>query len=95
MSATLCKQPSESRLYSMDFAPRITPGDTVASVISIISDPNTDLVIGPGVIDPTNLIVQSRLSGGLDGVTYKVTFLVNTTAGDILEADGFLAVVDS
>lgn len=87
---TLFKQPSESRLYDFDFTGKNRPGETIATVNSVISTP-TDLTIGSPTF--SGLIAQVRLSGGHETV-YKLTCTVTTNFGNTLELDGKLHVKD-
>lgn len=102
MSDSLTKQPDESRLYDMDFSNLLATGETISSVDSVTQlewDANTedyiattDLTLGAPSTNGT--IGQVRISGGNDGETYKITFLVTTDATNTLEGEGILTVVD-
>lgn len=85
----LSKQPGESRLYDIDFAPLLATADTIASVTSV-STAQSGLTIGsPAFTSPK---VQVRISSGTDKTLYKITAIVVTTNGDTLETDVFLRV---
>lgn len=85
----LTKQPGESRLYDIDFAPLLATGDTLSSVTSVATA-QAGLTIGsPSLATPK---VQVRISSGTDGTLYKLTAIVVTTNGDTLETDVFLRV---
>jgi hypothetical protein len=86
---TLYKQPSESRLYTMDFSANLTTGETIASVTSVTADV-AGLTIGVPAV--SGRAVQVKLSAGTADVLYKVTFMVVTSAGNILEAEGYLKI---
>lgn len=88
---TLIKQPSESRLYSMEFAPNLAPGETISSVTSVTADPSTGIDI-TAVPVASGTQAQQRIAGGTDGVQYKITFVVETSAGNTLEGEGYLTV---
>jgi hypothetical protein len=95
LSATraFIKQPSENRLYDMDFAANLRSGDSIASVVSVTSDQADDtLVIGAASISGSR--IQFRLSGGVAGLTHKITAKVQTTLGDSLEGEGYVKVAD-
>jgi hypothetical protein len=86
---TLKKQPSESRVYDMDFAANMVAGETVTAVSSVVVDP-VGLTIGTAVFSGQR--IQFRLSAGTAGITYKITVVVATSAGNTLEGDGLLRV---
>ena len=87
---TLTKQPSESRQYAMEFAPMLEPGETLTAVSSVAATPTGLTLVGPAAFSGS--VAQQRISGGTDAVTYKVTFVVTTTDGNTLEAEGYLRV---
>jgi hypothetical protein len=89
---SLIKQPAESRLYSMDFAGLLAQGETVTTVVSIVAAP-TGLTVGGSPVASGNR-VSVQISGGAAGTEYKVTFVVNTSAGNIIEGEGLLQVRD-
>jgi len=89
---TLIKQPAESRLYTMSFASLLLPGETVAGVTSVTASPAGLTLVGSPTFGAN--LAKQRISGGADKVTYKVTYLVTTSAGNTLEAEGFLKVRD-
>lgn len=88
---TLVKQPSESRLFSMDFSGLLASGETVSGVTSATAD-KAGLVLGAPAF--TTSAAQVRISGGTDGVTYKITFVVTTSLSNTLEGEGLLSVED-
>jgi len=88
---TLNKQPSESRVYAMDFSAKMDATDSVASVSSITVLPATLTYTTP---TPSGKSVVMRLSGGVDNTQYKVTVIIVTTLGNTLEGEGFLLVKD-
>ena len=88
----LVKQPAESRLYTMNFAGLLEAGETVTGVTSVVDAPAGLTLVGSPTYEPT--LAKQRISGGVDGVTYKVSYLVTTSAGNTLESDGFLKVRD-
>jgi len=94
---TLCKQPSESRLYGMDFSSLLATGETLNSPVVTHETTNggvgaeLDVEATPSIDGP---IVTVWISGGLDGVRYRIEFLVETSTGQILESDGILVVKD-
>jgi hypothetical protein len=89
MTATHIKQPSESRVYAIDFRNLLAAGDTCKTVSSLAVSP-AGVTLGTGAASGT--FVRFRASGGTAGVTYQITAVVVTTNGDTLEGDGLLAV---
>jgi hypothetical protein len=103
MPDTLDKQPSEDRLYDMDFSPRLAVTELLNAIPTMIEETvdqddgsvtsSTDLTFGTPTI--SGQIAQCRISGGLDGVLYKVTFQnAGTDFANLVEAEGFLLVQD-
>ena len=103
MADTLSKQPSESRLYDMDFEPRIAELETLTGTPAVsektinqdtgVKTVTTDLTLG--IATASGQTAQVRISGGLDGVLYEVTFKANTSLGNSVEAEGLLLVQDT
>ncbi len=104
MPDLLEKQPSESRLYDMDFSPKMvqSPAEAITSVDSVaqleqLPDgtrvATTDLTF-PSAATFALQIAQQRIEVGLDGKTYVVTYIVSTDLGNTLEAEGLLLVID-
>lgn len=87
---SLTKQPSENRLYLMDFSPNLATNETIASVSSVVASPVGLTLVGPPTFNGAGAYQQ--ISGGTSGITYKVTFLVLTTLGNTLEGEGNLVV---
>ena len=83
----LSKQPAESRLYDIDFAPLLATGDTITSVTSVTTAQVGLTIASPSFASP---LVQVRISRGTDGTLYKITAIIVTTDGDTLETDVFL-----
>ncbi len=104
MADLLEKQPLESRLYDMDFSPKMIqdPAEVISSVTSVtqlevLADgttvATTDLTF-PTSATFSEQVSQQRIEDGVDGKTYKVTYLVETDLGNTLEAEGLLLVID-
>lgn len=92
---TLIKQPAESRLYTMDFTPLLSEGIVLASVVSVAQAHDADA--DPLVINAPTFVgphATTRVSGGESGNKYKLTFLVTDSAGNTLESEGYLQVVN-
>ena len=88
----LNKQPSESDIYDIDFAPVLRSDDNIDSVTSVTTA-QSGLVIG----SPTKSgqKVQVQISSGTDGILYKITAIIVSVAGHIKEIDVLLRVEDS
>ncbi len=104
MADLLEKQPAESRLYDMDFSPKMiqSPAEQITSVDSVGQEevavdgtvsPTTDLTF-PSSATFSDQVAQQRIEDGNDGITYKVTYTVSTDLGNTLEAEGLLLVID-
>jgi hypothetical protein len=89
---TLIKQPSENRLYTMDFSAMLAAGETVTAVSSVVATPAGLTLNGAAIVN--GALASQRISGGTSGAEYKVTFVVTTSGGNILEGEGFLQVKD-
>ena len=82
------KQPLEILDYDVDFSAWFAGrGDTPAS-IAVITEPGIVLV-GNSLV---GTMVKVVLSGGTDGVKYKITVRLTTTSGIVREADFSVAV---
>jgi hypothetical protein len=100
MPDTLDKQPQEDRLFDMDFSPRLSTGESLTGTPTMtqeLVDQNdgslsatTDLTIGVPTV--SGQIAQVRISAGIDGNLYKVTFLATTDFANTVEAEGYLLV---
>ena len=91
--ATLIKQPSETKIYQIDFTNLLDTGDSIASVTSVLEETTEDLTIGTDSI--VSKAVQFSVDGGVDGTTYHLEAIVVTTNGETLEGDGYLFVTDT
>lgn len=81
---------------SMDMSEEIPPGVSILSVsvssgLIIGVDPAPDTLLTGGAVKMGNVIVQ-RAHGGIAGNTYAVSFLMETSDGQIIIAQGFLPV---
>ena len=88
----LNKQPSESVLYDIDFAPVLRSDDNIDSVTSVTTA-QSGLVIGSPSFSGQK--VQVQISSGTDGILYKLTAIIVSVAGHIKEIDVLLRVEDS
>ena len=99
----LTKQPSESRVYEMNFAPRMSAEEVITSIDKVSQQTielengaktiSSDLDVEP--LEYAEKSITARISGGLNRNVYKLTFVVNTSLGNVVEADGLLIVYDS
>lgn len=87
----LIKQPSESRLYTFDFAANMGASESIVSVDSFTAAPS-GLTLGSAAISGKR--VQNRISGGTANTNYKITVVVTTDAGNTLEGEANLFVRD-
>ena len=77
------KQPAENLDYDFDFSAAFPSGDNISTATGIVTP--TGLTLGTKVIN--GQIVKQWISGGIDGVTYKVTITATSTAGRIMELE--------
>ena len=91
---SLVKQPSENRVYVMDFSGLMSKGETIASVTSVTyTGPDVALTLS-GPVTYSGVYAQQRIEGGTSGIKYKVTFVVTTSLGNTLQGEGLLQVKD-
>lgn len=89
---TLIKQPGESRLFAMDFAGQLADGETISAVNSVTATPSGLTISGAPTYSGAK--ASQRIAGGSAGVRYVVTFVVTTSASNVLEGEGYLLVKD-
>lgn len=87
---TFTKQPAEKESYSIDYADDLVDQDAIASV---------EVTVTPiGLTIASSLVVGTRvkvlLSGGTDGVKYKITATATTDDGRILQDEFILKIKD-
>ncbi len=97
------KQPSEKRLYSIDFTQLLAKDgtETLANIESVFSSrrggggtdelifEDTEISISSGAKH-----VQMEISGGVHHQTYRIEVIVTTNKGQILEGDALLRISD-
>ena len=93
----LYKQPSETRVYTMDFT-NLLGSTTISSINSITSilrggDIST-LVLGEGSIIESNKKISISISGGIQHNTYRIEIIITASDGQILEGDVLLTITD-
>lgn len=89
---TLIKQPTESRLYTMEFAANLAVGETISAVNTVTAAPNGLTLNGAATFSGTK--VFQRIDSGTTDTLYKITIRVTTSAANILEGEGYLRVQD-
>lgn len=90
---SLVKQPSESRLYSMDFSALLAAGESIASVTSFTAaTPPDAAALTISAIAASGPYAQARIAGGTAAFRYTVTAVVLTSLGNTLEGEGLLQV---
>lgn len=80
--------------FTFDFSRRLATGDTIARVVGITATPD-GLTVGTGaVVDGVRAgcAVQFTVTGGMLGVTYKVTAEFVSAAGVQLARSAFVPV---
>jgi hypothetical protein len=98
----LNKQPSESRIYGIDFSNYdeiAKQAESLISVASVTANPGTLTIEDIDLIDEDeDGIVETvafRVLGGVKDVQYKVTAIVNTNGDNVLEGQGILSLEDN
>lgn len=80
--ANFKKQPVDVLDYDIDYTAWIPAGDTLLSATAVVDIVNTgSLVVSSIVVTPLTNIVKLWMSGGNDGITYKVTVTTVTNGG--------------
>ncbi len=78
---TVNKQPAERFSYTVNYVDALTSGDNLQTATASVF-PEGLIVNNLGVYDPR---VKLWVSGGSNGVTYKVTLTVNTADGRVFQ----------
>lgn len=86
------KQPREIEDFDIICAKRMSDDDTITSVTASYSGPDQSLVIERCTW--TDTVAKIWTSGGTDMVTYKITALIHTANGRLIEVDFHLEVRD-
>ena len=96
----LCKQPTETRKFEMDFTSVLGSSENITAITSVVSEKvggyTSDLAIGStGLVSATPTgTVEMYFESGTLGSTYRIEVLVTTDASQILEGDGVLYITD-
>ncbi len=90
------KDPDEDLSYGMDFTNLLGSGETISTASVTVStyvgtdaSPSALLAASPAISSP---IVYQRISGGLEGVTYRIKYRISTNQSRVLVAAGYLPV---
>ncbi len=93
----LPKWPAEAIDYEINCAAELTGGETIASVVSIVSEP-TGLTFGAATLNataksyggraasPANTVITTRISAGAGATKYKVRATYTTASGETRQA---------
>lgn len=95
MPQILEMQPSESRLFSMNFSKNLAVGETITVITSVVPLPNsgaTTVTINGLAIDAAGKKIQFRVEGTAG--SYEVTGKVVTSDSNELEGEGILIIKD-
>lgn len=94
------KQPAETLDYDIDFTEFLADGDSLSTQGDPPLPDPLDVVVSPSglTLGPTIVIgglkVKQWLSGGTNGVRYKVTMTMTSNAGRIKQVEFFVTVKD-
>lgn len=89
------KQKEEARTITFEFADKLNTGDYIPSPVNITITSDSGITTSTPQLDgnpPT--LVSTRIGGGVEGFTYKVSCIVITQQGDILELDVNIKIKD-
>jgi len=84
--------PGEIDTYSMEFARRLGPGETISSVTSTAVGGNTTPALTLGTATVSGTQVKIPLSGGLAGNTYQIQVLILTSLSRSIKGLGWLVM---
>ena len=88
---TFTKQPGETLIYDISFAAWLLDLSDTATTFTAVAD-------GGITLDSSSMtggVVTVQLSGGTNGVSYKITATLTTTAGRVKEDEILIQVVES
>ncbi len=88
------KDPDSTELFGFDFTSVLSPGETIVSATSEITDGpgSTTMLVGMPIV--TGLFVNQLITGGLNKHTYHFTIWVDTSKSQHLPLCADLPVVD-
>lgn len=84
----ITQQPDERLSYTVSYEESLTEGDNVETASALV-EPAGLVIDNVAVYDPR---VKLWASGGVSGVTYKVTLTVNTADGRIFQDELFFKI---
>jgi hypothetical protein len=88
----LYKQPSETKIFDIDFVDQLTAGDALSTITSVTESTSAITIASTSIVGTA---VRATYSGGVDGTTYHIVAIVTTSSTETIEADVFLRVIDS
>lgn len=97
---SLGKQPAETFLLAVDFSTTpLATGETLvlagSSVTATINGTDTAAdIVTEGSVAVSGTKLQARLTGGDEGVIYKVSFRAATSMSNLFEQDVLVGVAD-
>lgn len=98
---TFIKQPAEYLDYDIDFSDFLPGGDTlqytgnppVPNPLSVTATP-AGITIGPTYVLNDGKAIKQWLSGGTNGVRYKITLTATTNGGRVKQVEFVVRVKD-
>lgn len=89
------KQPSEILDYDIECAREMAYGDAIESATGFITGPDDELFIETiGKVAYSDTVAKVRLSGGTNLKRYKVTLLIITRDGLLIESEFNIRIKD-
>lgn len=92
------KQPSEKRMFTMDFSAKMNSNETIKSspapAVTSIKTCGTASDLDITDLTISGQIMTMLIAGGTSGVRYRVEVILTTSLDYILEGDGILKVSD-
>lgn len=84
----------ETRKLAFDFISDLAIGETISSAVAsyAVYSGDADAEVTLGSPSTSGTIVTVAAAGDTEGVTYLVTVTATTSAGQVLELSGFLAM---
>ena len=92
------KTSAEAKTYTFDFASKLAAGETIstqtttATVWSGVDTSPSAIISGAATVSNTK--VNQNITGGVNGVVYKLSVKITTSTGQTLVINSYLAVVD-
>lgn len=95
------KQPAETLDYDINFSEFLSDGDTILSAgspavpspLNVVVSPS-GMTLGPTFVIGGGKVIKQWLSGGTNGVKYKVTLTVTSNAGRVKQVEFVVRVKD-